>query len=85
MKVVDGIEEMTAEDLLFRMKLYNMRCPVCEDNCVEEFISWHPTKFMTKVFTYFCSKCGFLAKKKITEIKYGEYTYDYELLRLKYE
>lgn len=46
-------------------KLYDP-CPICMQNEVIEFFQdWHPSKPYTEVYTYFCDGCGIIAKKEV--------------------
>ncbi len=46
-------------------ELYNP-CPICMQNEVIEFFQdWHPSKFYTEVYTYACYNCGAIAKKEV--------------------
>ena len=66
-----------AEEMMFLIKLYDYRCPICKERPVNEYIDWHPTKFMTKVFTYTCYKCGFLVNQYITKTRDDRLIYRY--------
>lgn len=47
-----------------KKKLYDP-CPICMENEIIEFRDWHSNKFHTEVYTYFCDKCGIIAKKEV--------------------
>ena len=41
-------------------------CPICLQNEVIDFFQdWHPSKLNTEVYTYFCDICGVIAKKEV--------------------
>lgn len=62
-------QEISDEENNYRLVFIHAnyyQCPICKNNIVEELDEWDANKLATRVFRYYCRKCGIVARKKVS-------------------